>query len=77
MCENEYQENLHFIVSHPEVVAREMTGRAEKIADRDATIARLEKALSQIARMKVTPDGPTNAITLAAAIKIAKETTDG
>lgn len=25
MSETEYQENYHFIVSHPEVVAREMT----------------------------------------------------
>lgn len=32
MNENEYQENYHFIVSHPEVVAREMTALRAEVA---------------------------------------------
>lgn len=42
MSETQYQENLHFITSHPEAVARHVTAQDEQIATLRAEVERLK-----------------------------------
>lgn len=48
MSYTDYEENFHFITSHPEVVARHMTGQDEKITRLTTEVNRLRAALERL-----------------------------
>jgi CHASE3 domain sensor protein len=62
MSENEYQESYHFITSHPEAVARQMTHLIVGKRELEVRVKQLEAALQWINmqrytdRSTITPD---------------------
>ena len=56
MSETQYQENLHFITSHPEAVARHVTAQDEQIATLRAELETLRAALKKIAKVTYGSD---------------------